>query len=85
MIRVKRLRIALPPERRHEAAQLARLAAERLARVMPVGAGGRIDRLTAAPVTARKGASREQLAGDIASSVTRGLAVRRGGGQGEEG
>ena len=85
MIRVKRLRIALPPGRRHEAAQLARLSAERLAQAVPAGAGGRIDRLTAAPVVAQKGASRQRLAGDIATSVKRGLAARRGGGQGGEG
>jgi len=85
MIRVKRLRIALPPERRHEAAALARLAAERLAQSLPAGADGRIDHLTAAPVATQKGASRERLAGDIASSVKHGLAARRGGGQGGEG
>jgi hypothetical protein len=85
MIHFKRLRIALPPERRHEAAALARLAAKRLAQSMPAGAEGRIDHLTAAPVAAPKGVSRERLAGDIATAVNRGLTARRGQGHGGDG
>jgi hypothetical protein len=82
MIRVRKLRVQLPRHLRHEALAVARLAAQRLAQDAPPGAEGRVGHLAAGPLAAPKGVSRHRLAGDIASSIGRSLAARRGQGRG---
>ncbi|MEO1225574.1 MAG: hypothetical protein AAFX92_15230 [Pseudomonadota bacterium] len=83
MIRVRKMRLHLPGHMRHQSEAVARLAAERLARQTAPNANGSIDRLQVGPVTAAKGASRHQVAGDVAQAIGCELSAKRG--QGREG
>lgn len=83
MIRVRKMRLQLPGHLRHEAEAVARLAAERLARQTALNAAGSIGRLQVGPLPAAKGASRHEIAGDVAQAIGRDLSAKRG--QGREG
>ena len=83
MMRVRKMRLHLPGHMRHQAEAVARLAAERLARQTAPNAAGSVDRLQVGPVTAARGASRHQIAGNVAQAIGRELSAKRG--QGREG